>query len=121
MPFAWPRSFPVRTILPLRALYALDDGGPRQKGTSALFEAYWTQGRDIAEPAVVKAALDGAGLDGAALLTRTEEPAIKEALRLATDSAVARGVFGVPTFFVGDEMFFGNDRLDFVGEALRGK
>ena len=62
--------------------------------------------------------LAGAGLDADALFSGTRDPAIKEQLKTNTETAVARGVFGAPTFFVGDEMFFGQDRLDFVEEAL---
>ncbi len=118
VPFSWPASFPARTILAQRAILAAP-AGTQGKAMHALFAAYWGEGKDVADPAVVKAALDFAGLDGAGLIARTEEPAIKDELRRNTDAAISRGAFGVPTFFVGDELFFGNDRLDFVAEALQ--
>lgn len=119
IPLEFPASFPARTILGLRTILAAGEGGDA-RAMHALFAAFWGQGKDIGDPAVVKAALDGAGLDGAALIARAEEPAIKDALRANTEQALARGVFGAPTFFVGDQFFWGNDRLDFVEAALRG-
>jgi 2-hydroxychromene-2-carboxylate isomerase len=68
---------------------------------------------------VIKAALDGAGLDGAALLAQSERPEVKELLKRNTDLALQRGVFGVPMIFVGERSFWGNDRLEFVEQALR--
>ena len=82
-------------------------------------KAYWGEGKDIGDRDVLVAVANAAGLDGEALLGRTEDPAVKERLKANTDEAVGRGVFGAPTCFVGDEMFWGNDRLDFVEEALR--
>ena len=76
------------------------------------------RGEDVSQPAVVRAALDGAGLDGAASIARADAPDVKDELRRRTDEAIARGVFGAPTFFVGDEMHWGQDRLDFVERAL---
>ena len=119
VPVSFPAIFPTRTINAQRALVAAGQGEPGLRATRALFDAYWAQGKDLADGAVVKAALDGAGLDGAALIARSEEPAIKDALRANTDAALARGVFGVPTFFVGDALYWGNDRLEFVEAALR--
>jgi 2-hydroxychromene-2-carboxylate isomerase len=70
------------------------------------------------DPAAAGAALDAAGLDGRAILDRTREQAVKDRLIANTEGAVARGVFGMPTFFVGKEMFFGKDRLGQVEEEL---
>jgi len=67
----------------------------------------------------VRAVLESAGLDASLLLQLAEDPAVKEKLKKDTEAAVARGLFGAPTMFVGEEMFFGQDRLDFVREALR--
>ena len=67
----------------------------------------------------VGAALARAGFDPQTLLALTQDPEVKENLKAATQAAVARGVFGAPTFFVGDQMFWGQDRLDFVKEALQ--
>jgi 2-hydroxychromene-2-carboxylate isomerase len=111
--------FPVNTVLPLRAaLVLLEDGGfPAYH--EAMFEAMWQEGQNVAEAEVVRSVLEEVGIAADHVLERCQDPAIKDALRANTDEAVERGAFGAPTFFVGDQMFFGNDRLDFVEEALR--
>ena len=85
----------------------------------ALFDAYWGQGDDISDATVIERALKKAGLDGKALVARTEDQEIKDCLRKNTDLALARGVFGVPTLFVGERSFWGNDRLQFAEAELR--
>ena len=119
IPFAFPDAFPTRTILGQRVVLAAAEGEARNIAMRALFNAYWGKGHDIADPIVVNEALVAVGLDGAALVARADEPAVKDALRANTEAALARGVFGVPTFFVGDELFFGNDRIDFVEAAIK--
>lgn len=121
VPVEFPSSWPTRTILPQRTIVAAGQGPEGLRAMEALFRAHWGEGKDVSDPAVVKAALDGAGLDGAALIARAGEQPIKDALRANTDRALERGVFGVPTFVVFDQMFWGNDRLDFVEAALRGQ
>jgi 2-hydroxychromene-2-carboxylate isomerase len=78
----------------------------------------WEDGEKMDDAQVFVRVLDAAGLDGAAYLAATQDDAVKAALAANTEAAVARGVFGIPTFFVGDEMFFGKDRLGQVEEAL---
>jgi 2-hydroxychromene-2-carboxylate isomerase len=78
----------------------------------------WEDGEKMDDPAVVEAVLDAAGLDGRATLERTREQTVKDRLIANTEGAVARNVFGVPTFFVGKEMFFGKDRLGLVEEEI---
>ena len=111
--------FPVNTVRPMRgALVALEEGFfPTYH--QALFAAMWREEKNVGDPAVLGEVVDAAGLDGAKLLARIEEPAIKEQLKANTAEAVERGAFGAPTFFVGDAMYFGNDRLDFLEERLR--
>ena len=116
VPFAWPAKFPVLTVLPLRAAFAAERAGQLVPYTHALFRAYWAEGRDISDAAVVQDAATRAGLDGAALVAAA--PGFKDALKAQTQEAVDRGSFGAPTFFVGQELFIGNDRLDFAVEAL---
>jgi 2-hydroxychromene-2-carboxylate isomerase len=82
----------------------------------ALFTAAWNGDDDLSDRATLAGVLDRAGLDGAALLQQAETEG--ERFAACTQEAAARGVFGAPTVFVGDDMFFGNDRLDFVREAL---
>jgi 2-hydroxychromene-2-carboxylate isomerase len=116
VPFAWPARFPVLTVLPLRAAFAAEKLGKLVPYTHAMYRAYWAEGRDISDAGVVADVATKAGLDGAALLA--EAPSYKDALKAQTQEAVDRGSFGAPTFFVGQEMFIGNDRLDFALEAL---
>lgn len=116
VPFAWPSKFPVLTVLPLRAAFAAEKAGQLVPFTHAVFHAFWAEGRDISDGAVVAEAATRAGLDGAALVA--EAPAYKDALKAQTQEAIDRGAYGAPAFFVGQEMFIGNDRLDFALEAL---
>jgi 2-hydroxychromene-2-carboxylate isomerase len=114
--------FPVNTVLPMRAAVALLDVGDADAFRAyhrAAFHAMWCEGANLADEAVVRDLLAKAGSDADALIARCAEPEIKNALRANTDEAVERGAFGAPSFFVGNELFFGNDRLDFVEEALR--
>lgn len=123
VPLTTPPTHPSRTVLALRATLAADAEIPR--ASKAIFAAYWARGRDVAEPAVVREALDGAGLDGAGLVARAEDPAIRADLRARTDEAIAHGIFGAPAFVVtapgvAGDLFWGQDRLDFVEKALGG-
>jgi len=98
--------------------------GMQMRGTDfaqyveAIFHAMWAEPRNLGEPAEIAAVLRQAGFDADSFLALVNDPAVKEQLKKNTEEAVARGVFGAPTFFVGDEMFWGQDRLDFVAEAL---
>jgi 2-hydroxychromene-2-carboxylate isomerase len=112
--FALPASFPVITISTQRALVAADrlfgQAAVRKLGR-ALFDAYWVQGRDVADKTVIADVATKAGLDAAAIVAGIDAPETKDRLRADTEEAVARGAFGAPSFFVGQEMFFGNDRI----------
>jgi 2-hydroxychromene-2-carboxylate isomerase len=121
LPFRMPSVFPVNTIRALRgAIVALQDGGfPAYH--HAVMEAYWAREKDIGDRDVLAAVTREAGLDAECLLARTEDAAIKDRLKANTDEAISRGVFGAPTFFIGDDMYWGNDRLHFVAAALRGR
>ena len=110
--------FPVNTLMLMRGWWRRAPRGVGEAYLEAGLQGMWEEGLDMADRAVLTARLDRAGLDGAALLARAETPEIKSALAEATSRAVARGVFGLPTFFVGDEMFFGKERLGQVREEL---
>ena len=113
-------KFPQNTLGALRlALVAQHEGG-FERLHRLLFDAMWIQGRDFGEPDVLRELATGAGLDAEAALARSTDAAIKDELKANTEEAVSRGAFGAPTFFVDGEMYFGNDRLDFVREALAG-
>jgi 2-hydroxychromene-2-carboxylate isomerase len=118
LPFKMPSVFPVNTIRALRAAVAALEEGMFRPFHHAVMTAYWSQDQDIGDVDVLTAIADAAGVDGRRLIERSEEPVIKAALKANTDDAIARGVFGAPTFFVGDDMFWGNDRLEFVADAL---
>jgi 2-hydroxychromene-2-carboxylate isomerase len=113
--------FPVNTLLAMRGAVAADRLGCGPAYHEAMFTALWEEGLKLDDPAVWAGAVQAAGLDAAALGAAVEEPAIKAALVANTEAAVARGAFGVPTFFLGDEMWFGKDRLRDVIEAATGE
>lgn len=123
VPLAPNPHFPVNTVLPMRAAVVLlaepADHAAFRSFHAAAFRAMWSEGANLADEGVVRDLLTKAGCDADAVIARCAEPAVKDALRANTDEAVERGAFGAPSFFVGDELFFGNDRLDFVEEALR--
>lgn len=113
--------FPVNTLNAMRAAVAAVDEPKFADFHKAMFRGVWVDGQNLADEAVLKGVIDAAGLDGAALLARSKDQAVKDTLRKNSEEAVERGAFGAPTFFVGDEMFWGNDRLDFLEETLKGK
>jgi len=85
---------------------------------AAMWRAMWNDAANLADPAVLTDVLTRAGLDAETIMRGTQDDRVKARLKANCDEALARGAFGLPTFFVGDEMFFGNDRLDFVDDAL---
>jgi 2-hydroxychromene-2-carboxylate isomerase len=87
----------------------------------AIFHAMWGEPRNLGSPDELAAVLRRAGIDVDSFQALVNDPAVKEQLKQNTEEAVARGVFGAPTFVVGDEMFWGQDRLEFVAEALARK
>lgn len=110
--------FPVNTLLIMRGAIVADDEGVLDDYVDAVNRAMWEEGLKMDDAEVAAAFLTANGFDGPALLARTQEPGIKAKLVANTEAAVARGVFGIPTFFVGSEMFFGKDRLAQVEDAL---
>ena len=110
--------FPINTLTLMRAAIAAREQGCLPAYTDAVFKAIWQQEKNMGEIEVVQAVLSEAGLDTDALLAATQDATIKQTLIDETASAVERGAFGVPTMFVGGEMYFGQDRLDFVEEQL---
>lgn len=122
VPMRFNPHFPINTLTLMRLLVALQlyQAERFDDALQALFRAIWVDGVNMGDPARVAGVLVAAGFDAAALQAQAAEPAVKDALKATTEEAVKRGVFGAPTCFVGGEMFFGQDRLDFVREALRG-
>jgi 2-hydroxychromene-2-carboxylate isomerase len=116
--FTWNPFFPVNTLLVMRGAIAAQLAGVFERFVDEVFRSMWAQPKDMDDPAVVRAVLREAGFDADALLARTQEPEVKDRLLKNTEASVARGTFGSPTFFVGNEMFFGKDRLPDVEEEI---
>lgn len=112
--------FPIITLMLMRGAVGIQMHKPErfQDYLRAAFKALWIDALDLNQPALTAAALRDGGFDIDEVVALANGPDVKAALRATTDEAVARGVFGAPTMFVGDEMFFGQDRLDFVREAI---
>lgn len=120
LPLVGPSSHPFNPLCALRAILA---AAPDQRPdvTAAILRAGWAEGAELGDPATIIAALDRAGLPGAALVARGGTPEIKAALAGETEEAIARGVFGVPSFAVGDELLWGQDRLGDLERILDGR
>lgn len=116
--FSMNPHFPVNTLTIMRGLIVAQSNGDEARYINAVLPAMWEDGKDMSDPEVIENVLSDAGFDGKALLQNTREEAVKTKLFGNTNDAVARGAFGVPTFFVGDEMFFGKDRLAQLEDAL---
>ena len=110
--------FPVNTLLLMRGAVAAQRLGCFAPYVDAAYAAMWEQSLNMADPLVVAAALRAAGLPGDAILAATQDPDVKQQLLANTQDAFARGAFGSPTFFVGDEIFFGKDRLRQVEDEI---
>ncbi|NML47825.1 2-hydroxychromene-2-carboxylate isomerase [Ramlibacter sp. G-1-2-2] len=121
VPFDSNPHFPINTLTLMRGALGLQMREPDRMPAyvDAIYRAIWVEGRNMGEPAVVGRVLQEAGFDPQRLLALAGDPEVKEQLKAVTQDAVQRGVFGAPTFFVGEQMFWGQDRLDFVKEALQ--
>jgi 2-hydroxychromene-2-carboxylate isomerase len=119
VPFAMSSRFPLNTIKPERLVIAAEASGRSAEVAQELFRAMWADDRDITSELEMRAAALAAGVDPNGLLAAIETGAVKDKLRAYTDEAVAREVFGAPTFAHGDKLYWGNDRIEFLEEALR--
>jgi 2-hydroxychromene-2-carboxylate isomerase len=120
VPFVHNPNFPVNTLPLMRIATGVQMTQPESflRCCDAIFNAMWREQCNLADAAQLAARLAGAGLEAQALLALAAQADVKARLIATTDEAVARGVFGAPSFFVGDQLFFGQDRLDFVRDAL---
>jgi 2-hydroxychromene-2-carboxylate isomerase len=124
VPFTFNPHFPINTLTLMRGAVGLQLRPPPDapdtftRYVDAVFDAMWVQPRNLGDAGEVAAVLAKAGLDADAFAALVADPEVKATLVAQTEQAVARGVFGAPTCFVGDEMFFGQDRLEFVREAV---
>jgi 2-hydroxychromene-2-carboxylate isomerase len=117
-PYVWNPFFPVNTLNLMRAAVAAQFEGVFERYVEAAFHHMWREPKKMDDPQVAAKALSASGLDGARLLTRAQDADVKAKLIENTQSAVERGAFGSPTFFVGDEMFFGKEQLRDVEEVI---
>lgn len=120
VPLKFNPHFPINTLTLMRAVTGIQLRQPERfiNFIDCLFRALWVDGRNLGDPAVVAAVLAEHGFDPAQVLELTQDEEVKDTLKHKTEEAIARGVFGAPSLFVGQQLFFGQDRLDFVREAL---
>jgi 2-hydroxychromene-2-carboxylate isomerase len=120
VPFSQNPFFPVNTLTLMRMATGvqMQDSSRLAAFVDPVYRAIWVEARNMNEPATVAAVLEAAGFDASAITALAAEPQVKERLKAITQDAVARGVFGAPTFFVNGQMYWGQDRLDFVKQAL---
>lgn len=120
VPFQFNPNFPINTLLLMRGAIGMQMHEPERFPAyiDAMYRAMWAEPRNLNDPATVGAVLQEAGFDAAKMLALANAQDVKDRLKAATQEAVERGVFGAPTMFVGKQMFWGQDRLDFVREAL---
>jgi 2-hydroxychromene-2-carboxylate isomerase len=119
VPFAFNPHFPINTLTLMRGAVGLQMREPDRfmPYVNAMFHAMWVEPANLGDAAVLAQTLAGAGFDAASFQALVTDAEVKAKLIANTEAAVARGAFGAPTCFVGDQMFFGQDRLDFVREA----
>jgi len=114
-----PSVFPVNSVKAMRGCLWLEPQGRLVPFATAVFEAYWGRDEDISQDAVLADICRRCGIEPAAFLGAIARDDVKAQLKANTDELIRRGGFGSPTIFVGDDMYFGNDRLPLVAEALR--
>ena len=120
VPFRFNPHFPINTLTLMRGATGMQMRRPGDfdRYVAVVYRAMWEAPANLGDPEVLAATLAAAGFDVEAFMAAVGDPEVKARLAATTEEAVARGVFGAPTFFVGEAMFFGQDRLDFVREAL---
>lgn len=118
IPYAMNPKFPQNTIKALRLALVAQQQGVFELFHQPLFDAMWVKEQDLSDESVLADIVTDAGLSADEMLQKIATDDIKDELKANTAEAISRGAFGAPTFFVGEEMFFGNDRLDFVAEAI---
>lgn len=119
VPLSFNPHFPINTLNLMRAAIAAQQLGCFDAYINRVFDAIWVEGKNMGDAQVVSEELAAAGLDAGPLLARSQEQEVKAELVANTDAAIARGVFGAPTLFMDGAMYFGQDRLDFIEEALQ--
>ena len=118
VPFKMNSHFPIQTLPMMRGYFVAEQLGCLDEYLDLGFKSIWVDNKNLNDPAVIQETLSNVGIDVGQFLTQVASDEIKQALREATDAALERGVFGAPTMFIGDDMYFGQDRLDFVEAEL---
>jgi 2-hydroxychromene-2-carboxylate isomerase len=118
VPFAPNPHFVINTLAVMRGAIVALRRGELERYSEAMFLAIWRDALDMDDPAVIGQALAAHGFDAKAYFAGVQDASVKDDLKARTEDAVARGVFGLPTFFVGEKMWWGQDRLEWVKEAL---
>jgi 2-hydroxychromene-2-carboxylate isomerase len=120
VPFSQNPFFPINTLALMRMATGVQMHDPSRfiALVDPLYRAIWVEAKNMNDPATVGAVLQAAGFDAAAMAALAADPQVKDRLKSVTQDAVARGVFGAPTFFAKGQMYWGQDRLDFVKQAL---
>ena len=123
VPFVHNPHFPINTLMLMRAAVGLQMREPELfvPFVDAVYRAIWVDAKNMNDPEVVGQVLQGAGFNPMHLIALAGDQAVKDRLKAITQEAVERGVFGAPSFFIGGQMHWGQDRLDFVKQALEGK
>jgi 2-hydroxychromene-2-carboxylate isomerase len=111
--------FPLNSLVPMRVAIAADAKGKGEAYCRAVFERYWVEGKDVTVPDELGSVVASIGLDPKDMLEAAQSQPVKDRLRENTDEAVRRGAFGAPSFFIGEELYWGNDRLDFIEARLK--
>lgn len=118
VPYEHNPHFPINTLALMRGAIAYRDEADFMAYCDAVYRAMWVEQRNMGEPEVVAEVLGGIGIGAEDFIARISDGEVKQGLIAATEEAVSRGIFGAPSFLVGDELFFGQDRIDHVADAL---
>jgi len=119
VPLNFNPHFPINTLNLMRGAIAAERLGCMEAYINLAFDAVWVQEKNMGDPDVVSQVLSEAGLDAGRLMALSQDPEVKAELVADTEAAVARGVFGAPTLFLDGAMYFGQDRLDFIEDAIK--
>lgn len=116
----FPELFPLNSVRSMRGAFAAQEKGKLLEYNHEMFKLYWTEGIDLSKADIIGETVSKIGIDTEWFVNRIAEQEIKDMLRDETNIAIERGVFGAPTIFVDDQMYWGNDRLDFLDRYLKG-
>ena len=119
--FVYPDIFPLNSVRSMRGAFAAAEVGKLVEYNHEMFRAFWTEGADLSKPEILAEAVSKIGIDADWFINRIGEQDIKDKLRDETNIAIKKGVFGAPTMFVDDKMFWGNDRVSFLERYLNGE